>query len=195
MSVMKFSEYNAGEYNTNEGSKFPKIAKTLHGFANVKTVGILTAENPMGERTSSVVNKINMDSMKEILKLSRFGYRDIVGKYGNWEKSVIVNDIPKEEVERLGHLFGQEAVIFGEKTESGFRFEYLERAGADAPYEVKDVRGDVRTTANNRKDYFSQSEPALAKNPRKFFIPFFDEEEAPVAPEVKGTGSAWNNKK
>lgn len=105
---------------------FSKVAQTLRGIVpKIKTIAIITAENPQGKEYPSNINKQRNNELKkdisrtnnnldQYLSSGFYGYRQIKGQYGNLENPFIINNISKEEAVRLGEKYDQDTIIFGE---------------------------------------------------------------------------------
>jgi len=101
----------------------------------VKTLLIMSAENPMGQLTSESMpeiprnnpnsvckvadNEERTDIYAERLKRHQFCYFPAKGKYGNIDYSFIAYNIALDDAMRLGRYFDQRDIIFGEVTEQG----------------------------------------------------------------------------
>jgi len=159
---------------------FSRIRQIMLGqVPSIDQVGILTAENPHGVPSPPEQNKALMKQLKQALQ--GVGYTNIGGSFGSPEQSVFINNISRDDMTKLGHDFGQEAVIWGQKlrTDSGdpfFQFEYIE---GNNTVQTRDVSlGGEGIQAHT--DFYSE------KGGRKFLIPFFDEEYETATPAMAG---------
>ena len=152
-----------------EKRDFPSLINTLAAEReNIKTIGMMTAENPMAKQVTPEENKKRNEELESALRQMNLGYRKIRGKFGNYENSFLIPNITKEEIIELGNRFEQKSVIWGERVQDKFVFSYIE---GDTTIEQRDVvlfGSDVQ----KRDDLYSQS----SKGPEKFVIPFFDED-------------------
>ena len=152
-----------------EKRDFSSLINTLAAEReNIKTIGMVTAENPMGQQVTPEENKERNEKLESALRQMNLGYRKIRGKFGNYENSFLIPNIKKEEIIELGNRFEQKSVIWGERVQDKFVFSYIE---GDTTIEQRDVvlfGSDVQ----KRDDLYSQS----SKGPEKFVIPFFDED-------------------
>ena len=163
----------------NEGG-FLRVHRMLLGMVpQVDEVAILTAWNPNSEQLPRDENNQRNKELFRDLKTAGYGPIKIKGKFGNFERSFLVPNMSKSNVVELGQQYGQDAVIWGSKTESEENdvkmiFQYLENG------QVQDARDVVLVGAHQhgegevedvqaKKDYYSE------KAGRKFVIPFFDE--------------------
>lgn len=152
-----------------EKRDFPSLINTLAAEReNIKTIGMVTAENPMAKQVTPEENRERNEKLESALRQMNLGYRKIRGKFGNEENSFLVPNITKEEIIELGNRFEQKSVIWGERVQDKFVFSYIE---GDTTIEQRDVvlfGSDVQ----KRDDLYSQS----SKGPEKFVIPFFDDD-------------------
>lgn len=139
----------------------------------VKTWGIMTAENPMGNRSKSVVNKHNMLSLKRDLKQRGLEYIPVKGKYGSKENSLFILNVRMTENMSLSREYDQESFIYAE-CRDGYcdAFYYEKGAGKDARYVLKHQRNHI-LDMSDADDFFS-SICSKSKRAFKFQIPFFD---------------------
>ena len=150
---------------------YSRTRQSMAGLApNVYTISFLTAENPDGQKASPAYNKERNAELEKTLKNMNVGFRKVRGKFNSEERSFMVMIISKSEAVRLGDKYGQEAVIWGLKTEEEggvyFTFEYIER-GKTINTRYVSVGG---SEAAKRDDMYSSVKG------KKFFIPFFDDE-------------------
>ena len=152
-------------------SGFSRIRQIMLGqVPTVDQVGILTAQNPGGEPASPAENNVLMQKLKDALNDLQAGYTDIGGSFGSPEKSVFIMNVSRDDTSALGLMFGQEAVIWGQKLRNDegdpfFRFEYLEGYNTIQTRDVSLGGSEVQSL----DDYYSE------KGDRKFLIPFFDD--------------------
>lgn len=152
-------------------SGFSRIRQIMLGqVPTVDQVGILTAQNPGGQPASAAENNALMQKLKAALGDLETGYTDIGGSFGSPENSVFIMNISRDDTAALGLMFGQEAVIWGQKLRNDeqnpfFRFEYIEGYDTIQTRDVSLGGSEVQSL----EDYYSQ------KGDRKFLIPFFDD--------------------
>ncbi len=150
---------------------FSRIAQIMRGLVpSVRTIGIVTAENPMGEALPTAENKTRNERLRKVLKRGNYGFTQVKGKYGNVENPYIVYNIQKDSLVHLAKHYGQESVIFGYTTDEGMTFEYIERP-KDAPnYSVQGERDVFLHVDDDVEDFYTEVKG------RKFIIPLFDED-------------------
>ena len=152
-------------------SGYARIANIMRGIVpSVQTFGIITAFNPNNkEQPLAVNNKLN-NKLEQHIKAGNFGYIKGKSDYGKFERPFFIPNIKRSEILKLGNLFEQESVIFGEKSK--------EHDGMDIYllYSDRDDRiGEIDSQAKiyqgtDRDQFFSEFKG------RKFSIPFFDDE-------------------
>jgi hypothetical protein len=146
-----------------------ELIKTLRGLnINIHTIGIISAENPMGIESSINHNKEATESLKSILTTGRWGYRPVVGKYGSVENSFIVNNISLDDLLNLGKRFKQESVIFASRIKNreyiGMKFQLIRTDD-----EIGKIEGtqNIFISRKDSEDFYTQYRG------RKFIIPFY----------------------
>lgn len=90
---------------------------------DVKTVGIMTAENPV------INNNFDNDDLKKDLK--KFTILQMKGKFdGEQENPFLIFNITKNKIIDLGKKYNQKSIIFGKKQDKIFRFDLIENGKA-----------------------------------------------------------------
>lgn len=153
-----------------EESKFSRVATVMRGLVPaIKTMAILTAENPYGEKATPEENKKRNAKLEMDLSNGQYGYRKVLGKYGHPEKSFIVNNITLEEALRLGEKYEQESIVFGKREEEGdyvgMKFNLIYSTGEKKGQ--SDGEMNIFVHINDADDYYTKYKG------RKFSIPFF----------------------
>ena len=99
----------------------------MHGMVpSIKTIGIITAENPIigyvyDEKSpvSGVLHNRQRNALlKQVVQKDGYGYIQIGGRYGNFENPILIQNISRDEMIRYCKLFGQEAVIWADVSNS-----------------------------------------------------------------------------
>ena len=154
----------------NEGSRRKKAIRALNGINhNIKTMAILTSENPRYEGFADGINVTNKDrriNSEKDLKLGHFAWFPVKGQYEGKENSYIIYNIPKDSAIYLSQKYGQEAFIFIE----GNKCEYYEQNGNGKFIKTHQKFLSDRIDMSDASDYFIQVSRAF-----KFQIPFFDD--------------------
>jgi len=173
---MNFSEWLMQE------SGFAHVRRMLFGdLPRINSVGILTAQNPEGEKASKKFNKEANRQLWDMLRTANYGPIRVKGKFfGTDEDSFLVPNISRQEMIDLGEKFNQAAVIWGDKRadkqgQPYFRFEYLEGGQVQSVRSVHVGSQDVQ----ERPDMYT-----MVKG-RKFIIPFFQDPHARKVPGKK----------
>jgi len=152
---------------------FTKVARILHGLRpNIHTLGIISAENPYGKQATKEYNDTKTLELQKYLLSGRYGYIQIDGKYGNKERSFIVNNISKDSLLQIGSSFEQESVIFAEKVDQGdyigMKFQMIGTDNIKSKnYGVIMGEQNVFVNIGDVDDYYSEYKG------RKFIIPFY----------------------
>lgn len=156
----------------NETSRRQKLTKKFQGLdKNLYNLGIITSENPMGNKLSKEDNKSRLDDIDDFLRQGGYLYYRVKGKYGNVEHPCIVFNISLDTLKEIGYKFQQESFIYGEfipQNNGGTKllFQYFEK-GEKTPYRLKDKNLGYVKFEKDVKDYFT----AISKD-FKFNIPF-----------------------
>ncbi len=171
-------------------SGFAKVKRILWGdVPSIKTVGILTANNPNGMLADKAQNKQYNKNLYDYLRMQNYGPIKTKGKFGPAEDTFLVPNIGKNELITLGRQYHQVSVIFGEKQlgEDGlpfFRFYYIESESGETT-STRDVHIS-NAEVQGRDDFYTSVKG------RKFIIPFFDD---PFADKQPADLRAGNVKK
>lgn len=145
---------------------YSRLVRSLAGLEpNIESVGIITAENPMAQALSHKENKLRNMQLVGDLREMGYGFYQIRGKYGNFEKPFVIPNMEREDVIILGKKYKQDSVIWVIKTEKGSLAELIETHGVQAVTR----RRVILPLAIDVDDFYS------AYKGRKFVIPFFDD--------------------
>jgi len=145
-----------------------QLKLALAGYKpTIKTFGIMTPENPMGELISPKENKLLVDEFKEHLSTKRYGYRVIDGHFGGKEHSFFIPNITIKDLTQFSLEYNQESFIYGHIEQKGLPiFEYWQKSNTGNYHKefVRKVFVDI-----DRDEYYSEYKG------KKFIIPFFDD--------------------
>jgi|LauGreDrversion4_2_1035121.scaffolds.fasta_scaffold02937_21 hypothetical protein len=156
-------------------ARYSSVGNILRGGVRkkIKTIAILTGENPKGETASKEYNKNANQELKGLLKSARLGYRPIKGSYGTPENSFIINNISLDDAINIGEKFRQDTIVYGEVVgidgdDINMNFKMV-GTDPDKPKEYRKViaSNDVFIARNEAQDFFSEV------GGRKFVIPFY----------------------
>ena len=154
--------------------KFKRVMQIL-GPSNesMKGFGVMSAENPLGQQSSSFDNERRMNQLKDLLKSDNKSFEEVKGRFFN---NV---DIRAMASYSSNKDWPQHSFIFGKKDKVGddvhVHYYFVEMKFDDsyelAGYQITDYRTSIFKNAEiqKRTDMFSQA------GGKKFYIPFFDE--------------------
>jgi len=162
-----------------EMSGFPRVKNIMMGAVDtVDTVGIITAENPMGKAAPKSYNMEMQNKLKQDIRSLNLGFIQMTGSYGTKESPFIIPNISKQDLIKLAEKYNQESIIFGDKEFDGesnyFKWDYVE-GGKPLSTVYKNISND--RDVESREDFFS------AVKGRRFYFPFFDDIEADKVPD------------
>lgn len=103
---------------------FKRMLDNLRGVnPKVKTVAIMTAQNPGGQTLNDVENAELLNSLSDELSvMSGVKAVKIQGHYGYEEESLVIFNISHKETLRLSKKYKQESYIFGESNGSAITY-------------------------------------------------------------------------
>ncbi len=147
---------------------YSRLVQIISGMVpNVKTIGIVTWENPMGVPLSSEENNKRNEKLTNTLKRGAYSYRHIKGKYGVYENPFMIHNISKRDIIELGKLGKQESIIYGHfEDKDGMTFDLINCSSGS----IISTRRIWKSLNKGEVDYYSEFKG------RKFVIPFFDED-------------------
>jgi hypothetical protein len=174
---------NVGEV---EEAKYSKTATAMIGLRPfIKTIAILTAENPQAIPMSKEFNSEANAKLVDDLRALKLGFKKIKGSYSEREEddkspiveenSFIVNNISMESAIKLGTKYKQESIIYAETgnvAKDGSIAMTFRLIGTDKD-KPEDYRKNIATPQNvfinrdNEEEFYSRI------GNRKFMIPFF----------------------
>ena len=165
-------ELNDIEQDELNESGYSRLMRIMSGLVpSVKTFAIITWENPMGKKANSVFNKEANEALKNMLKSGNFSYKQIKGKYGDYENPYVIFNVNLNTAKNIGFehdKYKQESIIYGERYNSGrkegvlFRMIYFD----NRPSQERRV---WKSLDRDEEDFYSEYKG------RKFQIPFFDD--------------------
>jgi len=181
--VIEYLDYDlTGTYISKKvmAGGFSRLVQIMSGLVpSVKTFGIMTWENPMGEKESAEFNNKKQKELNDLLRRGGHSFVQIKGKFGSYENPYFMHNIDKESMKEYGKRGNQEAVIFGEVLGSLYPNEKSEEIPEVKPT-VRFVYMDLKRgeelirnvwlpISKEETDMYSQYKG------RKFVIPFFDD--------------------
>lgn len=151
-----------------EEGGYSKLVRAVAGLEpNINSIGIITAENPLAQKLSSEENKKRNKELAADLRNLGYGFYQIKGKFGNYEHPFAIPNIIKSDILKLGTKYGQEAIIYVEKSSTGSVAEMIQTSGESGGY--REISRVVLPLADDVEDFYSTYKG------RKFSIPFFDD--------------------
>lgn len=96
-----------------ETSRRQKAVQAIQGRnRKIKTIGIISAENPMGKIATDDYNKNATEELIRHLTIGHYQYFITNGKYGSPEKSIMIYNISLDDMIKLCYKFNQESMVF-----------------------------------------------------------------------------------
>lgn len=157
--------------NITETTRRQKAQQAIQGKnRKVKTIAIISAQNPMGNVSTEEYNKDAHNDLLKSLKIGQFRYFETDGLYGSPEKSVLVYNISLDDTLFLCYKYNQESVIFIDMTDANqISYQYWEGDKHNTPLKLQHEENEI-VDATNDKDYYTK-----ISNKFKFRIPFFED--------------------
>jgi hypothetical protein len=154
------------EKNQIDESTVTHLWTIMHGLnRTVKTIGIITAENPMKSKLNADENRRLNNRLKDHFSGGVYGYQQIKGKFGNMEHPFFVQNIHRKDLIELGKRYHQKSVIWGNVSNPySLVYEYI-----DCQKGVENSRAVFKKDID-RDDFYSEYRG------RKFVIPFFEKD-------------------
>ena len=120
--------------------------KSLHDFLgannDIRTIGIISPENPMGVALTPQENNKRVEKFKSYLQNNKIRFQKVKGRYNTneqtqhkWqvEHSFLLFNVTVDELKFYGYSFDQESFIFG-RFDDNFKkinFEYYQKEAGD----------------------------------------------------------------
>ena len=143
-----------------------------HDYQNIYSMGIITAENPMGQALSGEENRARNKTLEKELRSENYSYIKVQGKYGNLERPLVIQNVKLGLLQGLAVKFQQEAFIYGEVYEKGGKhgmvFSYFQQGNGDGNFQLVSKR-DTFVDSSDATDFYTKFQGF------KFQIPFFDD--------------------
>lgn len=148
--------------------------KSRSGYNGIRTIVVLTSENPNSQQATNQFNKKTRHSLLSDIKNGGYVYVPAIGKFGNTEHPYAVFNMSIDTAKMLCGKYQQTSFIFSQLLENGtIHSEYYEKEDATAPYDkqrntyVKKDESDIWEDMSEANDYFA----VIGKN-FKYTIPF-----------------------
>lgn len=153
----------------NETSRRQKAVQSIKGNnRKVKSLCIISAENPMGVKASEEYNKASTEDLINNLRIGRYQYFVTKGKYGGEETSIMVYNISLDDSIKLCYKYNQESMVFVDMTSDNVSYQYWEGDDHNSPLKLQHEE-HLFVDATNDDDFYTQ----ISRN-FKFRIPFFE---------------------
>lgn len=97
--------------------KYNRVMEILKGKdPKVKTIGIMSGQNPMAKQSSDLDNKYLKKDLESDLNAEGLKFVRIGGKFaGIFEQSVLILNPTQSQLEKLNRKYGQWGFLWGEK--------------------------------------------------------------------------------
>jgi hypothetical protein len=148
--------------------------KGKRGFNGIKTICVLTSENPDSQEASAQFNKKARKSLLNDIKSGRYAYVPAIGQFGNAEHPYAVFNMPLNTAKFLCGKYQQTSFIYSQLNDNGsIHSEYWEKNDTNMPYNkcdndyVLQDECDEWEDKSEAKDFFT-----VVGNKFKYSIPF-----------------------
>jgi len=104
-------------------ANFSQVMDVLRGNTRIRTVGIMSGQNPMAMSTSPIRNQQLDQRLRALLDEKKFNYDVVGGVFGGLEeKSVIIHNPTMQEMVDLNIEFGQWGYVYGQLNNGRMEF-------------------------------------------------------------------------
>ena len=156
-----------------ETSRRQKAQQAIKGTnRRVRTMAIISAENPMGKTMSKEYNKQASEELERQLSIGHYRYFRVKGNYDGIENSLMIYNISLEDTLYLCYKYNQESVIFVDMQNDGeVSYQYWEGDDNHSQLKLQHEEHEI-VNATDDDNYYTQ----ISKH-FKFRIPFFEQVE------------------
>ena len=183
--VLKEPLVSEGKGRGQGPGKFKRVMSIIGPSGeSMKGFGVMSAENPLGQASSSFDNERRMAKLMDMLKQDGKSFEQIKGRFfNNDENSLVIPDVDIRAMSAYSSNkdWPQHSFIFGKKDKVGkdthVHYYFVELRYGDSyemvGYDITNYRTSMFKNADiqQRTDMFSKA------GGKKFYIPFFDESE------------------
>ena len=163
--------------------KFKRVMQIIGpSDESFKGFGIMSAENPLGQQSSSFDNKRRMEQLKQSLRRQGKSFEEVQGRFfNNDENSLVISDVDIKQMASWASNkdWPQHSFIFGRKSKIGDDIEvdyYFVELKYDDSYEMAGYAITNQRTSFFKNGEIQQRTDMFSKaGGKKFYIPFFDE--------------------
>ena len=160
---------NAKKRNVNNAIDVFKKGK--NGYNNIKTFGIVTAENADSQEQPRSVN--NMKNLSDSLKSAHYAFVRQKGHFGgNDEWSYYIFNISLNTLAHYAGMYEQTSFIFSEINDNEVISHYYEKQDINAPYNKKHNLYILKDTANGYIDAADAENYSEIGGKFRYSIPF-----------------------
>lgn len=165
MKIKKFDEF---VFETTRRRKAEKMLGGLVGNSKIKTICIITPENPMAVTYDNVDNKNIYNYFDWYLRKEQYHFYRVTGRYDNDEHSFFIYNLSIDDCKQIGLRWNQQSFIFI-KNNNKTIFELWMINGDKKDYSLVETKDYI---IDDNEKFFT----IVSKN-LKFNIPFeyFDE--------------------
>ena len=145
------------------------------GFNGIRTIVVLTAENPDSKKQSNQFNKKARNSLLKDIKNNGYAYVPAIGHFGgNSEKPYAVFNMSVDTAKFLCGRYQQTSFVFTQLLDDGsIHSEYWEKKDQDSPYDKKENDYIKKDECNEWIDMASADDNfTIIGNKFKYQIPF-----------------------
>ena len=153
-----------------ETSRRQKAQQAIQGTnRRVRTMAIISAENPMGNVMDDEYNERSMEELVRQLTIGHYRYFRVKGNYDGFENSLMVYNISLEDTLYLCYKYNQESVIFVDMRNDGdISYQYWQGDNDHSQLRLQREEHEI-VDATEDDNYYTQ----ISKH-FKFRIPFFE---------------------
>lgn len=148
----------------------------MHGLnPAVKTMGIVTAENPLWQQSTPETNNKKNAFLTAELKRGAYGFHNIEGNFGMLENPFFIRNITRQHIIELGERFEESSVIWGDLHDRQKLVYYLINTDPKNPDGLKVGDNLAVRSSFVHLDKDVNTEYSEYKG-QKFTIPFFEDD-------------------
>lgn len=162
------------EFTDGSHYRLAKLTKLLN--SKIKTIAILSAENPCGVVLAPEINKERNSKLEKSISPALYAYTKLKGNNAGFVNSFMVNNMTKYHALKFGFQYQQATIIYGKRFEDakqyGLTFQMIKSFNCDDSIKIGEIIGERTVFINkeNPEDFYSECKGC------KFQIPVFDEE-------------------
>ncbi len=153
-----------------ETSRRQKAIQSIQGKnRRVKTIVILSAQNPMGKEATKSFNQEKHNDLLKTLKIGHYQYFETNGLYDTSEKSVMIYNISLNDAKQLCYKYNQESIIFIDMmNDNEIIYQYWDHKEKNDELVLSKEKKEI-VDANSDDNFYTKISRHF-----KFRIPFFE---------------------